>query len=316
MGDELVGHANPGTVKAVAPTAIRVRVPAKINLALCVGHARPDGYHELGTVYHAINLFDELTFAESGSCQTRMRIVGLGQKTLPVDDSNLVIKAVNLLQETFGPQNRGISITVNKKIPIAGGMAGGSADCAATLLGAAKFWNLPASLEDLLELGAKLGSDVPFGLVGGSAIGSQRGEKVAGIQDNGHYHWVVALANRGLSTPSVFKRFDELDEVVGTQIPQQIFTALADGDIQLLAKCLRNDLQPAAISLRPALSEVLNAGVAAGALAGLVSGSGPTCVFLADSEAVAKKVAAELVKHPKVWATEVASGPVAGAQLI
>ncbi|MGA4508031.1 4-(cytidine 5'-diphospho)-2-C-methyl-D-erythritol kinase [Propionibacteriaceae bacterium G1746] len=294
---------------------VKVRVPAKVNLALKVGALGDDGYHPLGTVFHALSLYDdvEARLAEGLSCEMR----GDSADTLPVDGSNLVMRAAALLRETYDcPQ--GAEVSVLKTIPVAGGMAGGSADAAATLLACAMLWDLDTQPEDLHDLAAQLGSDVPFALVGGTARGAGRGTELVPMLSRGTYHWVLALADEGLSTPGVYRRFDEMvaagEITPSIEIPPALLNALAAGDVAGVGRELVNDLQAPAVSLRPELGDVLDTGRAAGALGTVLSGSGPTCAFLVGSEEAAMDLATELSHHRSVWATRRAVGPVPGAR--
>jgi len=297
---------------------VKVRVPAKINLHLGVGPLRQDGYHELATVYHAISIYDEITARASDSLALTMDGEGAGQ--LALDDTNLVIRAVKALAAATGrdPHAR---LHLRKQIPIAGGLAGGSADAAATLVACDALWGTGLGREQLAHVAAGLGSDVPFLVLGGTALGTGRGEAVSPVLASGHaWHWVIATAEGGLSTPEVYRRLDELREVglatppIG--MPEEILAALRQRDPHVLAKVLGNDMQPASLVLRPELSQTLDAGMAAGALAAMISGSGPTCVFLAKHAAHADAVAWALEDSGRCRGVRVAHGPVAGARLI
>jgi 4-diphosphocytidyl-2-C-methyl-D-erythritol kinase len=297
---------------------VKVRVPAKINLHLAVGPLREDGFHEVATVYHAIGVFDELTARPADSLALTMDGEGAGQ--LALDDSNLVIRAAKLLAAAAGrePQAR---LHLRKQIPLAAGLAGGSADAAATLVACDALWGTGYTREDLASVAATLGSDVPFLVLGGTALGTGRGDQVSPVLAPGHaWHWVVALADGGLSTPEVYAELDRLRDA-GQAPPaagstDDILAALRQRDSEVLAGYLTNDLQAAALSLRPALRQTLDCGVAAGALAGLVSGSGPTCVFLCADAASADVVAAALADSGTCRTARTAHGPVPGARLI
>lgn len=290
-------------------------MPAKINLALCVGPVREDGYHPLGTVFHAVSLFDDLTLTAAKPGEAKLTVQGEWAEVVPTDETNLAVKAIRLLERVYGPQQSGVEMVIHKAIPVAGGMAGGSADGAAALLAGAVFWDLDIQPAELLELAAELGSDVPFSLMGGTAIGTGRGEKLTPLLTRGVYHWVLALADQGLSTPEVFAKFDEIGNVKGTEIPSEMLAALTAGDVHTLAATMRNDLQEAALDLRPELAETLEAGLKAGALASLVSGAGPTCAFLAASETDAIDLENKLLAAPQVASTRRATGPAQGAML-
>ncbi|GAA1735085.1 4-(cytidine 5'-diphospho)-2-C-methyl-D-erythritol kinase [Luedemannella helvata] len=314
MTEPLWGEDDRPRLGAFGP--VKVRVPAKINLHLGVGPVRADGYHELATVYHAISIHDELSARAADSLVLTMDGEGAGE--LALDDTNLVIRAAKALAEaTARPAHARLHL--RKQIPLAGGLAGGSADAAAALVACDALWGTGLGREELAHIAASLGSDVPFLVLGGTALGSGRGETVTPILASGHqWHWVVAVADGGLSTPAVYQRLDEMREAgeapdpIGA--PDEILVALRQRDPAVLAKALQNDMAPAALSLRPALRDVLAAGDAAGALAGLVSGSGPTCVFLARDASHAGTVAAALNASGTCRDARVAHGPVAGAR--
>jgi 4-diphosphocytidyl-2-C-methyl-D-erythritol kinase len=303
-------------VLSVVPPPVMVRVPAKVNLHLAVGEARADGYHDLVTVYQALSLGDEVTVAFSD--RPGVEVYGDGAATVPVGVDNLAWRAVRLLAGRVGREPK-VRVVINKGIPVAGGMAGGSADAAAALLGLATLWRLDYGRDELTELAAQLGSDVPFPLLGGTALGTGRGERIIPVLARHTYHWAIALDHGGLSTPDVY---DELDRLRANSSPQRVgavepvLEALASGDPRQLALLLGNDLQAAAISLRPSLRRTLRAGVDAGALAGMVSGSGPTCVFLCSDGDAAIRVAAELSGAGVCRTVRVAHGPVPGARII
>ncbi|MFF5079678.1 4-(cytidine 5'-diphospho)-2-C-methyl-D-erythritol kinase [Actinoplanes sp. NPDC000266] len=296
---------------------VRVRVPAKINLHLGVGPLRADGFHELNTVYHAISLFDELT-ARAGDTLT-LTMEGEGTGALELDESNLIIRAAKALAaRTRMPAYARLHL--RKTIPLAGGLAGGSADAAATLIACDMLWGTGLSRDELAEVGATLGSDIPFLLHGGTALGTGHGETVSPILARPTtWHWVVAIADGGLSTPAVYRKLDELRDssfppkALGD--PDELMTALRQRDPAVLGAALGNDLQPAALALRPELTEVLKAGQRAGAVAGLVSGSGPTCVFLTTDAGHAARVAAEINAAGVCREAVTARGPMPGARV-
>ncbi|UVO11877.1 4-(cytidine 5'-diphospho)-2-C-methyl-D-erythritol kinase [Mycobacterium sp. SVM_VP21] len=297
--------------------SVTVRVPGKLNLYLAVGDCRDDGYHELTTVFHAVSLVDEVTVRDADVLS--LRVSGEGADVLPTDERNLAWQAAELMAEYVG-RAPDVAISIDKSIPVAGGMAGGSADAAAVLVGMNVLWELGVPRRDLHSLAARLGSDVPFALHGGTALGTGRGEELATVLTRETFHWVLAFADRGLSTPAVFKELDRLRDT-GRKLPESgdpepVLAALAAGDPQRLAGLLGNDLQAAAISLNPDLRRTLRAGVEAGALAGVVSGSGPTCAFLCSSAQSAADVAVELSALGAGRAVRVASGPVYGARVV
>lgn len=293
-----------------------VRAPAKINLALGVGDLRPDGYHELATVFQAVSLYDEIDVVPADSLS--ITVVGDRVDEVPVDSSNLAWRAAELIAKRADCAPN-VAITLRKGIPVAGGMAGGSADAAGTLLALNALWGLDLSRDDLDEMAAQLGSDVPFALHGNVALGSGRGEQLVSALSRIRLDWVLALAKGGLSTPQVYGELDRL-RATGTPprvaAPDALLRALAAGNVDDVAQGLGNDLQPAALSLMPALRRTLRAGVEAGALTGLVSGSGPTCAFLCADAESALKVAAELAGEGVARTIRVASGPVGGAHVV
>jgi 4-diphosphocytidyl-2-C-methyl-D-erythritol kinase len=303
-------------VLAAVPPPVTVRVPAKINLHLGVGPLREDNFHELATVFHAVSLYDEVIL-EPGRPGIRLALERPAEG-VPDDASNLAVRAVQALADVVGIEPA-VKITLRKGIPVAGGMAGGSADAAGALLAADALWNLATPEAQLHELAATLGSDVPFALQGGDALGIGRGERLFALNHPHQRHWVLAVAGEGLSTPAVYAELDRR-RAAGPAIPSgpdPVIKALEEPDPARLAEALRNDLQPAALALRPTLAQVLDAGLDAGALSGLVSGSGPTCVFLASNATHAAQVADRLraAALPAVRAVEIAQGPVDGARL-
>ncbi|WP_404868919.1 4-(cytidine 5'-diphospho)-2-C-methyl-D-erythritol kinase [Kitasatospora griseola] len=303
---------------------VTVRVPAKVNVQLGVGGVRPDGYHDLANVFFAVALGDEVT-ATPGDGVT-LTCTGPDADAVPLDDTNLAARAARLLAAHHGLPAPGVHLHIAKAIPVAGGMAGGSADGAAALLACDALWGLDTPLDTLLELAAELGSDVPFALLGGVALGRGRGEILAALPVSGVFHWVFAVADGGLSTPAVFRECDRLREESGTgagidDVPTPdadpaLLAALADGDPVELAAALSNDLQTAAVSLRPSLADTLHAGTEAGALAALVSGSGPTCAFLAKDADSAAHIAAALRASGTCRTAHATHGPVPGAQVV
>ncbi|MFE7719632.1 4-(cytidine 5'-diphospho)-2-C-methyl-D-erythritol kinase [Nocardia rhizosphaerihabitans] len=301
---------------SVVPSPVVVRAPSKVNLHLGVGDLRPDGFHDLTTVFQALSLSDELELAPSASLT--VRVSGESAAEVPTDRTNLVWKAAVRLAHLAGRAPL-VEIAIAKGIPVAGGMAGGSADAAATLVGLNELWDLGLGRDELTAVAAELGSDVPFALHGGTALGTGRGERLLPVLSRNTFHWVLALAKDGLSTPSVFRELDRLraeGDPPRLGDPQKLMQALAAGDPHTLAPLLGNDLQAAALSLKPELRRTLRAGVGAGALAGLVSGSGPTCAFLCDTEEAAIAVAAELAGAGVCRSVRTASGPVPGARVL
>ncbi|TQK28654.1 4-(cytidine 5'-diphospho)-2-C-methyl-D-erythritol kinase [Arthrobacter sp. SLBN-53] len=299
--------------------SVTVRVPGKVNLYLAVGDERVDGYHELTTVFHAVSLFDEVTVRDADVLELRM--YGEGAEALPVDGRNLAWRAAELMAEHVG-RAPDVSISITKSIPVAGGMAGGSGNAAAVLVAMNALWDLGVPRRDLHAMAAQLGSDVPFALHGGTALGTGRGEELATVLARSTFHWVFAFAHDGLSTPAVFAEIDRLRADTQWSGPprltdaEPLLAALATGDPQALAPLLGNDLQPAALNLRSDLRRTLRAGQEAGALAGIVSGSGPTCAFLCASAAHAVDVGTALSGAGVCRTVRVASGPVHGARVV
>ncbi len=296
--------------------SVTVRVPGKVNLYLEVGDPRPDGFHELTTVFHAVSLADDVTVRDADVLS--LRLLGEGAEGLPADGRNLAWQAAELMAGHVG-RAPDVDITINKSIPVAGGMAGGSADAAAVLVGMNALWELRVPRRDLHAMAALLGSDVPFALHGGTALGTGRGEELTTVLARNVFHWVLAFGAGGLSTAAVYSEVDRLREVGSPprlSDPEPVLTALSAGDPHELAPLLGNDLQAAALSLEPNLRRTLRAGVEAGALAGIVSGSGPTCAFLCASADEAVAVGAELAGAGVCRTVRVASGPVHGARVV
>ncbi|MFD5784420.1 4-(cytidine 5'-diphospho)-2-C-methyl-D-erythritol kinase [Streptomyces sp. NPDC126933] len=296
--------------------SVTVRVPAKVNVQLAVGAARPDGFHDLANVFLAVGLYDEITVTPAD--ELRVTCSGPDAHQVPLDETNLAARAALALARRHGIDPH-VHIHIAKDIPVAGGMAGGSADGAGALLACDALWSLNSSRDELLALCAELGSDVPFSLIGGAALGTGRGEQLTVLETGGAFHWVFAVADGGLSTPAVYREFDRLG--AGTEVPAPaadpaLLDALRAGDAVALAGTLANDLQPAALSLRPSLTATLAAGTAAGALAALVSGSGPTTAFLTKSPEAAAEVAEALRSSATCRTARVALSPAPGATIV
>jgi len=304
-------------VAALPPTRIRVRVPAKINLALKVGPPRPDGFHPLATVFHAVSLYDELAANSAPAGEFSVDVIGTDAELVPTDETNLAVRAAQLLARSFAP-DEGVRLTIKKSIPVAGGLAGGSADGAAALVACAALWGLDLEPEELARLAAELGSDVPFALVGGTAIGSGRGEQLVPALARGCYHWVLAFGEEGLSTPQVYRLYDDLGgrSAPPPRVADELMNALRAGDAEALGEALDNDLQPAALTLRPVLRRILETGLDYGALGAVVSGSGPTVAFLTGSEAKAIELSVALSSEGICRTVRRVIGPVHGARVI
>jgi 4-diphosphocytidyl-2-C-methyl-D-erythritol kinase len=307
-------------------TSVTVRVPAKINLQLAVGPLRPDGYHGLVTVFHAIGLFDMITVATAAADSVTVTGEGAGQ--VPADGDNLALRAVRALRSVVtaqaGPQ---VAVTINKRIPVAAGLAGGSADAAAALVACNELWRAGLSQRELCEVAAGVGSDVAFAVLGGTAVGRGRGERLTpALMPAARYHWVLAFADGTLSTPEVYGTLDRLraanggvgepGKVAEPELSTELMAALRAGDLERLGRSLSNDLQAPAISLFPALRKTLDVGREFGALGALVSGSGPTCLFLARDARQATDLAVALSGAGVCRTVTRASGPVPGATVI
>lgn len=297
---------------------LTVRAPGKVNLYLAVGALDDDGYHDVRTVLQAVSLYDELTVAPAADAEVTLTIEGEGAQSLRADQSNLVVRAANLLAAKAGV-SAGVRMTLRKSIPVAAGMAGGSADAAAALVACDALWGTELSRTDVHALAAELGSDVPFSLTGGTALGTGRGDVLSPVLSRGTYHWVFAIADGELSTPKVYAELDRYrDELPRPALwsHSDTLAALTKNDPEALASTLANDLQAPAIRLRPALSRVLDAGTELGAVAALVSGSGPTCAFLARDGEHAVALAAEIAGRDVCRLVRCAHGPVPGARVV
>ena len=312
-----------------APPAVTVRVPAKVNLQLAVGPARPDGYHGVVTVYQALSLFDEVTVSPAE--RNKIVVTGEDADAVPTGPANLASKAVTALARATGRRERSaVRIEIRKRIPMAAGLAGGSADAAATLVACNELWRTGLSQNDLCEVAAGLGSDVPFALIGGTAVGRGRGEQLTAALVAGTYHWALAFAAGGLSTPEVYATCDRLRAARGAgagdgtvsagafdpELSGPLMTALRSGDPAAVGPALVNDLQPAAITLRPELRRALTEGREHGAVGAIVSGSGPTCAFLARDARQARDLAVSLTGAGICRGVAVASGPAPGAVVV
>ena len=295
------------------------RVPAKVNLQLSVGPLGSDGFHEVTTVFQAISLFDDVTVATAPEGDgIKISISGQTSSGVPADSSNLAVKAAELMIKNYDlPAD--LIIKLKKEIPVAGGMAGGSADAAGVIVGLDSLFELGLSRDEMEIVGSKIGSDVPFSICGGVAIGTGRGDQITQALSKGSYNWVLALSGQGLSTPSVYQECDRLREGLSISAPlvsEPLMQALRAGDAKALGKALTNELQPAACSLRPALRLVLDVGIDYGALGGIVSGSGPTVAFLVSDEEHAMDLTVALSASGVVSSVVRATGPAHGARII
>ena len=295
-----------------------VRVPAKVNLQLSVGPVSTDGYHEIATVFQAVSLFDDVT-VKVGEDGSGIQLTATGITSgVPLDSSNLAVRAASLMAERYDIPTD-IAIHIKKEIPVAGGMAGGSADAAGVIVGIDALFDLGLSRDELESIGSELGSDIPFSIAGGIAIGRGRGNELTSALSRGTYQWVLATSGQGLSTPAVYEECDRLREgleIAKPAISDAMMQALRSGDARAVGAAMSNDLQAAACSLKPALRLVLDVGTEYGALASMVSGSGPTVAFLVEDEERALDLTVALSSSGVVGQVVRASGPVHGARVI
>lgn len=300
-------------------TTISVRAPAKINLFLAVGTAGADGYHDVSTVYLAVSLFDTVTVSTvAAGTGLTLSLSGPDSAAVPKDSRNLAWRAASLLAERTGV-DADAAIAIDKQIPVAAGLAGGSADAAATLVALDGLWGTAMGRDQLAELAAELGSDVPFSLHGGVALGSARGGQLSAVLSRGRTDWVLGIARSGLSTPNVYAELDRLRDQRplpgGADDAAGVLAALRQDDPSRLGPALANDLAVAAMSLRPSLRRALREGEEAGALGQVISGSGPTVAYLARDAEHAVTLAARLSAEGLFASVRVASGPVPGPRL-
>lgn len=292
------------------------QAPAKINLVLSVGPLRPDGYHDLATIFHAISLYDQVDARLDDDIG--VTVEGRQASQVPTGSENLAVRAAESLAAYAGVQS-GAALHIRKTIPVAGGLAGGSADAAAALVACDALWETGLGRAEMATLAGRLGSDVPFALEGLTALGAGRGEQLTPVMVGGQFHWVIAVARGGLSTPAVYAELDRLRlgrQVLHPDAGHEVVAALRGGDAEELAATLRNDLAAAACSLEPSLRTTLETGLDLGALAAIVSGSGPTCVFLAAGGGHALDLAMGLAAADVCADVEPATGPVPGARVV
>nr|WP_300336796.1 4-(cytidine 5'-diphospho)-2-C-methyl-D-erythritol kinase [Actinomyces sp.] len=324
--------------KAGSATSVRVEAPGKVNLFLSCGAPGADGYHPLTTVFQAVRLIETVTARRQAADARGAVTLTLAEPddAVPTDERNLAVRAARLLAQETGV-DEGVDLLVRKRVPVAGGMAGGSADAAATLLACNQLWGTSLGLGDLVELATRLGADCAFPLIGLTAVGHGRGDQLSPLMTRGTYHWVFARARQGLSTPAVFARLDQMrsqapasapapdalkapagraDRVVPAAVPEELTAALRSGDARTLAATMHNDLQAAALDLRPELAEVIEVAEAAGALRAVVSGSGPTVAALVADTGAAMRVSRALTACALVAGTVRADAPVAGARVV
>ena len=300
---------------------VHARAPGKLNVQLRVGSALADGYHQVASAYQAVGLFEEVWATRSREITVAVR----GPRAtagVPLGDDNLAVRAAKLLAAAADYRG-GVDLVIEKHVPVAGGMGGGSADAAATLVACDALWGIGLGRDDLATLGARLGADVPFALLGGTAIGTGRGDELSPALAQGSFHWVLVFSDVGLSTPDVYREIDRLREAdpalavrpdVAPMVDPAALQALRAGDPFLLGPTLHNDLQEAALALAPQLESVFVAGEAAGAIVGLVSGSGPTVAFLAEDAQSAAGIRAQLVAQG--YDAHRVSAPVGGARIV
>lgn len=301
----------------MANKSVTLKVPAKINLQLSVGPLKSDGYHELATVFQAVSLYDEVKISKAAS-GSGITLKISGAKDLPTDSTNLAWKAAEIMANRFGC-GTDLEIQIKKEIPVAGGMAGGSANAAAVLIGMDALFDLKIARSELMTIGATLGADVPFAIMGNVAIGRGHGDQLNSVLSRGNYLWVLAFSNQGLSTPAVYKECDRLRagmNIANPTINDSLLQALASGDAKLLGKSLVNDLQAAACSLKPSLRLILDVGNEYGALGSIVSGSGPTVAFLVSDQDHALDLTVALSGSGVVSNAISVNAPVSGAKII
>jgi 4-diphosphocytidyl-2-C-methyl-D-erythritol kinase len=297
--------------------SVTARAPAKVNLHLGVGPLRRDRLHELLTVYHAVSLYDEVVLTEAD--EPSVEVYGEGSGLVPLDDTNLAVRAVRSVADILGVKPD-VAIALRKGIPVAAGLAGGSADAAAAMIAADDLWHGGLDRIAFEQVAASIGSDIGFLLQGGNALGTGRGEVVSPVLGTGAYHWVLAIAPVGLSTAAVYAELDrmrddgEAGEPAGD--PDAVLSALRAGDPVALGTVLRNDLQAAAFKLRPQLRRVVDTARELGATGAVVSGSGPTVAMLARTAGDAVGIASALSGMGICRTVRRADGPVAGARII
>jgi 4-diphosphocytidyl-2-C-methyl-D-erythritol kinase len=296
--------------------SVTVRVPAKVNVALSVGPRRPDGFHDLATVFHAVSLYDEVVARSAEDFSVTAE--GVGSEQVPRDDSNLAMQAARTLAAYSGVTS-GAGLHIRKEIPVAAGMAGGSADAAGALVACAALWGTGLGRAELAILAALVGSDVPFALMGGTALGTGRGERLTPAMVGGVFHWVLAMSDQGLATPAVYAKLDELRSnrsIPAPGVAPDVLAALRAADAEALGRLLDNDLQEAACALAPELTATLEAGRGLGALGAIVSGSGPTCAFLVRDVEHGIDLAIGLSSAQLAADVRRVTGPVSGPRIV
>ncbi|GGE66223.1 4-(cytidine 5'-diphospho)-2-C-methyl-D-erythritol kinase [Nesterenkonia cremea] len=314
-----------GHVTAVAP--------GKVNMSLRVGPRREDGYHDVATLYFAVSLHEEVTAAprrdsaitvslseRSAFTEVQQQVQGeTVTAAIPLDERNLAHQAAQKLRERLGITS-GVDLTITKNVPVAGGMGGGSADAAAALVACSALWGAGLSKEQLAEVGAELGADVPFAILGGAAVGQGVGDELSPLLTRGELHLVIVPANTGLSTPEIYQELDAMREEAGVsaeepELDADLVRAVCTADAEMAATLMTNELQAPAVRKIPSLDRMMDAGLLEGAMQGMVSGSGPTVVFLTRDAAAAGQLATSLEERTDVWAIPV-TGPAPGARLL
>jgi 4-diphosphocytidyl-2-C-methyl-D-erythritol kinase len=296
--------------------SVTVRVAAKVNVALSVGPRRPDGFHDLATVFHAVSLYDEVVARSAEDFSVTAE--GVGSEQVPRDDSNLAMQAAQTLAAYSGVTS-GAGLHIRKEIPVAAGMAGGSADAAGALVACDALWGTGLGRAELAILAARVGSDVPFALMGGTALGTGRGELLTPAMVGGVFHWVLAMSDQGLAAPAVYAKLDELRSnrsIPAPGVAPNVLAALRTADADALGRLLDNDLQEAACALAPELTAILEAGRGLGALGAMVSGSGPTCAFLVRDVEHGIDLAVGLSSAQLAADVRRVTGPVSGPRIV
>lgn len=307
--------------------------PGKVNMSLRIGPLREDGYHDVATLYFAVSLHEEVTAAPredeaiTVSLSERSAFTDVQYQdgaetvpaTIPLDDRNLAHQAAVKLRERLGIRS-GVDLTITKNVPVAGGMGGGSADAAAALVACSALWGAGFSKEQLAEIGAELGADVPFAIFGGAAVGQGVGDQLSPLLTRGELNLVVVPANTGLSTPEIYGELDAMREEAGItaeepELDADLVRAVCTSDAEMVATLMANDLQAPAVRKIPSLERMMDVGLLEGAMQGMVSGSGPTVVFLARDAVSAGQLATGLEERTDVWAIPV-TGPAPGARLL
>ncbi|MCV2395796.1 4-(cytidine 5'-diphospho)-2-C-methyl-D-erythritol kinase [Actinotalea sp. M2MS4P-6] len=295
--------------------AVTARAPGKLNLSLGVGRRRDDGYHPLATVFQAVSLYEEVV--ATAADELTVTVEGPGAEVTPTDATNLAWRAAELVAAEVGIEPA-VHLHLRKQVPVAGGMAGGSADAAAALLACETLWDAGLTRERIALLAGELGADVPFLLHGHTAVGTGRGDLISPALCRGRYHWALATRRSGLSTADVYGRFDDLAEpgLADPEPDRELLTALRAADLEAVGRNLGNDLQGAALELAPDLAQTVAAARSAGALGVVVTGSGPTVAALARSRRHAMAIGAAVTAAGQADEVAWVVGPVGGARVL